>query len=53
MSEYTKTLTAEQLILHIANDRPELSQDKVRWQRDDYIKSCREWIEARREEEKA
>lgn len=44
MSEYTKSLTAEQLIAYIANDYPELSQEKVRWQRDDYIKICREWL---------
>ena len=45
MSAYTKALTAEQLIAYIANDRPELSHDKVKWQRDDYIKTCREWLE--------
>ena len=45
MSKHTKALTAEQLIKYIANDRPELSHDKVRWQRDDYIKICREWLE--------
>jgi len=45
MSAYTKALTAEQLIQYIANDRPELSHDKVRWQRDHYIKICHEWLE--------
>jgi len=45
MSEYTKNLSARQLIAYIANDYVELSYDKVRWQRDDYIKSCREWLE--------
>ena len=45
MSKYTKALTAEQLIQYIANDRPELSHEKVKWQRDDYIKICREWLE--------
>lgn len=44
MSKYTKALTAEQLIAFIANDRPELSQEKIRWQRDHYIKICREWL---------
>ena len=45
MSEYTKQLTAKQLIQFIANDSVELSQDKVQWQRDEYIKICREWLE--------
>ena len=41
MSEYTKQLTAEQLISYIANDYVELSHDKVLWQRNEYIKICR------------
>lgn len=45
MSTYTKALTAKQLIAYIANDYLELSHDKVRWQRDEYIKICREWLE--------
>ena len=45
MSEYTKQLSAKQLIQFIANDSVELSQDKVRGQRDEYIKICREWLE--------
>jgi hypothetical protein len=45
MSDYTKALTAEQLIYFIANDRPELSHEKVMWQRNEYIKICREWLE--------
>lgn len=44
MSDYTKTLSAEDVIAYIANDYVELSNDKVRWQRDDYIKICREWL---------
>lgn len=44
MSEYTKVLTAEQLIAYIANDYLELSHDKVRWQRDNYVEICREWL---------
>jgi len=36
MSKYTKSLTAEQLIQYIAIDRPEMSHDKVKWQRDHY-----------------
>jgi hypothetical protein len=44
MSEYTRNLTAEQVIAYIANDYVELSHDKVLWQRDDYIKICREWV---------
>lgn len=45
MSEYTKQLTAEGLIFYIATDYVELSHDKIKWQRDDYIKICREWIQ--------
>lgn len=45
MSDYTKQLTAEQLIAYIANDYVELSQDKVLWQRNDHMKICREWLE--------
>ena len=44
MSEYTRNLTAEQVIAYIANDFVELSHDKVQWQRDDFIKICREWL---------
>ena len=45
MSEYTKNLTARQLISYIANDYVELSHDKVLWQRDDFMKICREWLQ--------
>lgn len=44
MSSYTNELTAEQVIAYIANDYVELSHDKIAWQRDDYIKICREWL---------
>lgn len=45
MSEYTKNLTAEQLIRYIATDRVELSHDKVLWQRNDFMRICGEWLE--------
>ena len=45
MNEYTKNLTAEQLIRFIATDYVELSHEKVLWQRNEYIKICREWLE--------
>lgn len=45
MGEYTKNLTAEQLIRYIANDYMELSHDKVRWQRNDFMRICREWLD--------
>jgi hypothetical protein len=48
MSNYTKELTAEQLIYFIANDRPELSHEKVLCQRNEYIKICREWLDGKR-----
>ncbi len=44
MSDYTKNLTAEELIRYIANDYVELSHDKVLLQRNEYIQICREWI---------
>ena len=43
-SEYTNSLTAEQLIQWIAADYVELSHDKVLWQRNSYIRACRDWI---------
>lgn len=45
MTDYTKSLTAEQLISFIANDCVELSYDKVINQRNQFIKICREWLE--------
>lgn len=39
-------LTARQLIASIANEYVELSHDKVRWQRDDHIRICKEWLKA-------
>lgn len=50
MSEYTQQLTAEQLIAYIANDYTELSYDKIIWQRNDWQKICREWLEYNRQE---
>ena len=50
MSEYTKSLTAEQLIEYIAKDYVELSHEKVLWQRDAHMKICREWLEERSKE---
>lgn len=44
MSEYTNGLTADQLIQWIAADYVELSHDKVLWQRNSYIRACRDWI---------
>jgi len=45
VSEYTKNLTAEDLIRYIATDRVELSHDKVVWQRNDFIRTCQEWLQ--------
>jgi hypothetical protein len=45
MSEYTRLLTAEQLIAYIARDYVELSEEKVLWQRNEFIRLCREWLE--------
>jgi hypothetical protein len=44
MSEHTRQLTAEQLIEFIARDYVELSQEKILWQRNEFIKICREWL---------
>jgi hypothetical protein len=43
---YTDSLSAQDFILWIANDYDELSQDKIRWQRDDWKKAAQSWIEA-------
>lgn len=45
MSKYTKNLSASAIIEYIATDYVELSHDKVRWQRDDYVRLCREWLD--------
>ena len=36
---------AIKLIKMIANDYVELSHDKIKWQRDDYIKRCRKFLD--------
>ena len=40
MSEYTKNLTAEQIIAYIATDYVELSHDKHK-----LLRICREWLD--------
>lgn len=45
MSDYTKSLGAEELIAWIASDYMELSHDKVLIQRNEHMKVCREWLE--------
>lgn len=50
MSEYTKRLTAEQLISYIANDYVELSHEKIEWQRNDHIRICKEWLKEHNKE---
>lgn len=50
MSEYTRQLSAQELIEYIANDYVELSHEKIRIQRDDYIRICQEWLEEHRRE---
>lgn len=44
MSKYTSQLTAEDLLKYIANDSAEVSYDIIRFQRDYYIKMCRDWV---------
>ncbi len=53
MSDNRVKMTAEQIINYIARDYYELSQDKVRWQRDDWAKLCRAWIAHNHEEDDA
>jgi hypothetical protein len=45
MSDFIKDISARQLIEMIANEYIELSNDKVRLQRDDHIKWCKQWLE--------
>lgn len=44
MSKYTSQLTAEDLLKYIANDSAEVCYDTIRFQRDYYIKMCRDWV---------
>lgn len=37
-------LSARQVIEMIANDYYELSHDKIKLQRDDYMRWCKEWL---------
>ena len=50
VTEYTDQLTAEQLIAYIASDYIELSHDKAVWQRDDWRKACRSWLDKNTDE---
>jgi hypothetical protein len=45
MNDYIEQLTARQIIEMIANEYIELSHDKVRIQRDDHIRWCKEWLQ--------
>ena len=47
MSQYTDSLTAEQLIDYIARDYVELSHDKIRIQRDSFMRICKDWMFAK------
>lgn len=44
MSKYTDSLTAIQLIDYISRDYVELSHDKIRIQRDDFMRMCKDWM---------
>ena len=46
MIDYITQLTARQFIECIANEYIELSNDKVRLQRDDHIRWAKEWLRA-------
>lgn len=39
-------LTARQIIEMIANEYYELSHDKIKIQRDDHVRWCKEWLKA-------
>lgn len=45
MSDYTNKLSAEELIAEIAMDPPEESPEKIKEQRDDFIRICKDWLE--------
>lgn len=45
MSEYTKKLSAHDLIAAIATDIVETDSKKIVEQRDDFIRICKEWLE--------
>jgi len=49
--KYTNQLSAEALLVYIATDYIEMSQDKILWQRDDHIKICREWLKINNKKE--
>jgi hypothetical protein len=38
-------LTARQIIEMIANEYYELSHDKIKLQRDDHVRWCKQWLE--------
>ena len=44
MCSYTDSLTAVQLIDYISRDYVEMSYDKIRIQRDDFMKICKDWM---------
>jgi len=46
MNTYMNSLTARQFIECIANEYIELSQDKIRLQRDDHVRWAQEWLRA-------
>lgn len=41
----TDGMSARQMIEMIANDYYELSHDKIKLQRDDYMRWCKEWLQ--------
>lgn len=49
MSEYTRQLTAKELVEHIASDPIELSHEKIVLQRNEFVKICQEWLECNQE----
>ena len=50
--EYTRQLTARQMIEYIAGDYHEMSHDKIKWQRDSWKRECQDWLEHNSEGEK-
>lgn len=45
MSEFTNGLPAVDLIAAIATDKVETTPAKIKEQRDDFIRICKEWLE--------
>ena len=44
-------MTPQQFVEYVASDRIELSHDKIKWQRDDFIKQAKQIVKEQYEKE--